>query len=63
MTKLTALDRITVGQANELVSLRAEAIEQRGPYYVVGQAQDVIRELVALVSRLTEDTDPDTGPT
>ena len=56
MTKLTALDRITVDQANELVSLRAEAIEQRGPYYVVGQAQDVIRELVALVSRLTEDS-------
>jgi hypothetical protein len=46
MTKLTPEDRHMIDQARELAGLSADAVEQRGPHYVVGQCQDVLRYLV-----------------
>lgn len=50
---LTETDKHTIADAWELASLSADAVEQRGPHYVVGQAQDIIKQLLATIDRLT----------
>jgi hypothetical protein len=50
---LTAIEQFTVDQARDLIDLSADAVEQRGPHYVVGQAQAVIKDLLATIERLT----------
>ena len=52
---LTSTEQFTADQARELADLSADAVEQRGPHYVVGPAQDVIRHLLATIDRLTAD--------
>jgi hypothetical protein len=63
VTALTAQDRHVIGLARELAAFSADAVEQRGPHYTVGQAQEVIGQLLATIERLGGEQDQAAGDT